>query len=119
VIDRLKDMIKTGGENVYSREVEEVIFHHPGVRDVAVIALDDERWGERVTAVVVPAPGAGLTSAGLVSYCRGHLAGFKVPKQVVVVEELPRNAAGKVLKAELRTRYNAGSQVPQEGVGAT
>jgi acyl-CoA synthetase (AMP-forming)/AMP-acid ligase II len=122
VIDRLKDMIKTGGENVYSREVEEVIFDHPGVRDVAVIAVDDERWGEKVTAVVVPAPDAGLTTGGLVSFCRERLAGFKVPKQVIVVDELPRNAAGKVLKAQLRSKYNAdgGSQVspPPEQVGA-
>ena len=122
VIDRLKDMIKTGGENVYSREVEEVIFDHPGVRDVAVIAVDDERWGEKVTAVVVAAPDGGFTTGGLVSFCRDRLAGFKVPKQVIVVDELPRNAAGKVLKAQLRSKYNAGggsqASPPPKEVGA-
>jgi long-chain acyl-CoA synthetase len=105
VVDRLKDMIKTGGENVYSREVEEALYHHPQVRDAAVIALPDDTWGERVTAVVVVEERAARDADGLLRSCHERLAGFKVPKQVIFVDELPRNASGKVLKRELRARY--------------
>lgn len=102
VVDRLKDVIVSGGENVASREVEAVLHTHPGVADVAVIGLPDPRWGERVAAVVVRRGDTGVTEAELVALARDHLAGFKVPRVVTFVAELPRNAAGKVLKQRLR-----------------
>jgi len=102
VADRLKDVIVTGGENVASREVEEVLHAHPGIADVAVIGLPDERWGERVAAVVVRRPGTTLDASEVVASARERLAGFKVPREVTFVDALPRNAAGKVLKQQLR-----------------
>lgn len=102
VVDRKKDMIKSGGENVSSREVEEAIYAHPHVAEVAVIGLPDPRWIEAVTAVVVARDGAAIEEAALVAHCRERLAGFKVPKRVIVVDALPRNASGKILKRDLR-----------------
>jgi acyl-CoA synthetase (AMP-forming)/AMP-acid ligase II len=102
VVDRLKDVIVSGGENVASRDVEVVLHTHPGVADVAVIGLPDEQWGERVTAVVVRRDGATVTDTELIALSRSHLAGYKTPRAVVFVDELPRNAAGKVLKQQLR-----------------
>jgi acyl-CoA synthetase (AMP-forming)/AMP-acid ligase II len=102
VVDRLKDVIVSGGENVASREVEAVLHAHPGVADVAVVGLPDARWGERVAAVVVRRDGAGVDADELVALARAHLAGFKVPRVVEFVDSLPRNAAGKVLKQRLR-----------------
>jgi fatty-acyl-CoA synthase len=103
IVDRKKDMIKSGGENISSREVEEAIYVHPGVAEVAVIGLPDPRWVEAVTAFVVPRPGQLPDENELLAHCRIHLSGFKVPKRIVVVEALPRNASGKILKRELRT----------------
>jgi long-chain acyl-CoA synthetase len=101
--DRLKDMIVSGGENVYSIEVENAIASHPGVREVAVVARSDERWGERVHAIIVPAPGATLDEAAIVEHCRRRIAGFKLPRSVEFRHEpLPKTGAGKVLKAKLR-----------------
>jgi acyl-CoA synthetase (AMP-forming)/AMP-acid ligase II len=100
IVDRTKDIIVTGGENVASREVEEVLHAHPAVRDVAVIGLPDERWGEVVTAVVVTRHD--VDAAALVAHCRARLAGFKCPRRVRFVDELPRNASGKLLKHRLR-----------------
>jgi long-chain acyl-CoA synthetase len=102
VVDRLKDVIVSGGENVASREVEAVLHAHPDVADVAVVGIGDERWGERVTAAVVRRPGTTVTADELVALSRAHLAGYKTPRAVVFVDELPRNAAGKVLKQQLR-----------------
>jgi len=102
VVDRKKDMIITGGINVYPREVEEVLLAHPAVADVAVVGLPSEAWGEEVTAVVVARSGRRLDVADLERHCRASLASFKVPKRWVESERLPRNAAGKVLKTELR-----------------
>lgn len=102
IVDRTKDMILTGGVNVYPREVEEVLHTHPRVADVAVVGVPDEQWGERVTAVVV-ARGEPPTLDELLAHCRTSLAGFKLPKALRVVDALPRNAAGKILKRELRT----------------
>jgi fatty-acyl-CoA synthase len=102
VVDRKKDMIKTGGENVASREVEEVIYQHPAVSEVAVFATSDPRWIEAVTAAVVVRAGREVSEAELIEFCRQRLAGYKAPKRVVVVDALPRNASGKVLKRELR-----------------
>ncbi len=102
VVDRLKDIIVTGGENVASREVEEVLREIPGVRDVAVVGLPDERWGERVCAVVVTDPAHPTTAEELVAGCRARLAGFKTPRTITFIAELPRTASGKVRKDELR-----------------
>jgi long-chain acyl-CoA synthetase len=98
-------MIVSGGENVYPREVEDVLLRHPAVSDAAVIGVPDGRWGESVKAVVILASGATATADDLVSFCRGHLGGFKVPRSVDFVDVLPRNASGKVLKRLLREPY--------------
>ncbi len=103
--DRVKDMIVSGGENVYPAEVESVLFAHEGVADVAVIGVPDERWGEAVKAVVVRAPGKEVSDRELIDACRRHIAGYKIPRSVDFVDELPRNPTGKVLKRELRARY--------------
>jgi fatty-acyl-CoA synthase len=105
VVDRKKDMIKSGGENVASREVEEMIYRLPQVSEVAVIGLPHPKWVEAVAAVVVAKPGAQLTEAQVIEHCAGHMAGFKTPKAVVLVDALPKNPSGKLLKRELRQRY--------------
>ncbi|QEH79131.1 long-chain-fatty-acid--CoA ligase [Sphingomonas sp. C8-2] len=102
VVDRKKDMIKSGGENVSSREVEEAIYAHPHVSEVAVIGLPDPHWIEAVTAFIVPRNGADVSAEDIHAHCAGRLAGFKRPKRICFVPELPRNAAGKILKRELR-----------------
>ena len=102
VVDRSKDIIITGGENVSSREVEDVLSSFPGVSRVAVVGVPDPKWGENVCAVIVPSAGETPDPGELVSYARTTLAGFKIPRHVVFVDELPINASGKVLKAELR-----------------
>jgi acyl-CoA synthetase (AMP-forming)/AMP-acid ligase II len=102
VTDRLKDMIITGGENVYPREIEDVLYAHEGVLEAAVIGLSDEEWGERVHAIVVPRPGAVVTAEDLIAHCRLHLARYKCPKSVAFADALPKNATGKILKKELR-----------------
>lgn len=102
VVDRKKDMIKTGGENVASREVEETIYRLPQVSEVAVVGLPDVRWVEAVTAVVVVKAGLALNEAEVMAHCSAHLAGFKCPKRVVFVEALPKNPSGKLLKRQLR-----------------
>ncbi|HDM60030.1 AMP-dependent synthetase [Archaeoglobales archaeon] len=103
-VDRKKDMIKTGGENVPSIKVESVILAHPKVAEAAVIGLPHERWGEAVTAVVVPKDPS-LTEDELIKYCKEHLAGFEVPKKVIFVSEMPKTATGKIQKYQLRERY--------------
>jgi fatty-acyl-CoA synthase len=105
VVDRLKDMIKTGGENVASREVEEVIYQHPAVAEAAVFGIPHARWIEAVTAAVVLRPGETLDPAELVGFCRDRLAGYKTPKHIAIVDGLPKNASGKILKRELRTEF--------------
>jgi acyl-CoA synthetase (AMP-forming)/AMP-acid ligase II len=102
IVDRKKDMIVTGGENVYSREVEDVLAEHPAVQDVAVIGVPDEVWGENVCAVVVKVPGADVDEEALIAHCKASMASYKKPKLVVFFDELPRTASGKVLKRELR-----------------
>jgi fatty-acyl-CoA synthase len=102
IVDRWKDMYISGGENVYPAEVEQVLFHHPGVLDVAIIGVPDERWGEVGMAVVVPRDPGGFVGGDLIAFCEGKLARYKIPKHVRTIDELPRNAAGKVLKRELR-----------------
>ncbi|HWS75666.1 MAG TPA: acyl-CoA synthetase [Quisquiliibacterium sp.] len=105
VVDRKKDMIKTGGENVASREVEEMVYRMPGVSEVAVIGLPHPYWIEAVTAVIVPKAGHTLTEDEVITFCKAHMAHFKVPKAVVIADALPKNPSGKLLKRELRTRY--------------
>ena len=107
IVDRKKDMIVSGGENVYSREVEEVIFDLPAVRDVAVIGVPDPHWGESVVAVVCRHEGASLTEREVIEACRAALASYKKPKKVVFADELPRNPSGKVLKRQLREDLTA------------
>lgn len=101
--DRLKDVIKRGGESVFSFEVENVLHQHSGVLDAAVVGVPDEQYGERVVAHVVAKPGSDLTSEGVRAFCRDHLAHFKVPSVVEIREELPRNPGGKVVKSALRS----------------
>ena len=103
--DRIKDMIVSGGENVYPIEVEEALAQHPDVADVAVIGVPDDRWVEAVKALVIPRPGAAPTADELIAFARERLAGYKLPRSVDFVEELPRTPSGKVLKRELRERY--------------
>jgi acyl-CoA synthetase (AMP-forming)/AMP-acid ligase II len=106
LVDRLKDMIVTGGENVYSVEVESAIARHPAVAQVAVIGVPHEKWGELVHAVVVPKPGENVDEEDVIAYARQHLSGFKIPKSVEVrTEPLPMSAAMKPLKRELRQQY--------------
>jgi fatty-acyl-CoA synthase len=105
VVDRKKDMIKSGGENVASREVEEVVYQLPGVAEVAVVGLPHPVWIEAVTAVVVPKAGQELAEEAVIAHCRQHLASFKVPKAVVVVDSLPKNPSGKILKRSLRDAH--------------
>jgi len=105
IVDRVKDMIKTGGENVASREVEEMIYRLPAVSEVAVVGLPDPRWIEAVTAIVVVKSGATLDEDAIIKHCAGAMAHFKVPKRVVFVDSLPKNPSGKLLKRELRQRY--------------
>jgi len=102
--DRVKDMIVTGGENVYPAEVENALFGHPLIADVAVVGVPDEKWGESVKAIVVLKQGSELDTAGIVSFARERIAGYKLPKSIDVVDVLPRNASGKVLRRELRER---------------
>jgi fatty-acyl-CoA synthase len=107
VVDRKKDMIKTGGENVASREVEETIYQLPQVSEVAVVGLPDPVWIEAVSAVVVVKSGQTLSEDALVAHCRERMAHFKVPKRVIFADSLPKNPSGKLLKRELRTQYAA------------
>jgi len=102
LVDRKKDMVITGGENVYSAEVEDVLFAHAAVAEAAVIGVPDERWGESVCAVVALRPGATASADELIAHCRARLAKYKTPRYVVFTGSLPRNAAGKVLKRQLR-----------------
>jgi fatty-acyl-CoA synthase len=111
VVDRKKDMIKTGGENVASREVEEVLYRHPAVQEVAVFGVPHPVWVEAVVAAVVARESASPTADELAAHCRSHLAGYKTPKQVFFVDALPKNPSGKLLKRELRTRFGAEQNV--------
>ena len=105
IVDRMKDVIISGGENVYPAEVEDVIYSHPDVAECAVIGVADERWGEVGRAIVVRRAGTGLDETGLLAHLDGRLARFKLPRSVVFTDRLPRSGAGKVLKAELRETF--------------
>ncbi len=105
LLDRKKDMIITGGENVFSSEVEAVIYQHPGVLEAAVIGVPDERYGEALLAVIVPAPGSVLSDEEMIAHCREKIGGYKIPRKFAFVGELPKSAMGKILKTELRRMY--------------
>jgi long-chain acyl-CoA synthetase len=105
IVDRKHDMIVSGGENVYPREVEEVLYFHPAVLECAVIGVPSERWGETVKGIVVLRPGGNATEAELVAFCRERLAHYKCPTSIDFLERLPRNPSGKVLKGTLRDAY--------------
>jgi long-chain acyl-CoA synthetase len=108
LVDRVKDMIVSGAENVYPAEVENALMTHPDVRDVAVIGVPDEKWGEAVKAVIVPSAGASPAEADLIAFARERLAGYKLPKSIDFTTELPRNPSGKLLKRQLREPYWTG-----------
>ncbi len=109
LVDRAKDMIVSGGENVYSTEVEEVLYRHPAVLEAAVFGIPDARWGEAVHAVVVPR--GHVEEAELLAHCRGAIADYKIPKRIeLTAEPLPKSGAGKVLKRELRAPYWSGHE---------
>jgi long-chain acyl-CoA synthetase len=106
ILDRLKDMIVTGGENVYSGEVEAVIYQHPEVGETAVFGIPDPQWGELVAACVVRKPGKALSEAELIAHCRRSLANYKVPRRIELSDtELPKSGSGKILKRTLRERF--------------
>ena len=106
ILDRLKDMIVTGGENVYSEEVEAVLYTHPAVREAAVFGIPDPKWGELVMACIVPKPGSALTMDELVAHCRQNLASYKIPRRVEFSDtDLPKSGSGKILKRILRDRF--------------
>lgn len=107
ITDRLKDMIITGGENVYPSEVERVLVEHPDVVEVAVIGVPDRTWGEAVTAVIVPRDNSQITERRLLEWSQSRIAGFRRPKRIHLVHELPHNPSGKVLKTELRQRFSS------------
>jgi acyl-CoA synthetase (AMP-forming)/AMP-acid ligase II len=105
ILDRIKDMIISGGENVYSREVEEVLYEHPAIAEAAVIGVPDEQWGETVKAIIVLKEGQEASAEEIIDFSRERLAGFKRPRSVDLVDSLPRNLSGKVLKKILREPY--------------
>jgi long-chain acyl-CoA synthetase len=103
--DRVKDMIISGGENIYPAEVESAVYGHPSVAEVAVIGVPDDKWGEAVKAVVALKPGAVADPDDIIAFARTRIAGFKSPKSVDFIDALPRNASGKILRRELRAPY--------------
>jgi len=106
ILDRIKDMIVTGGENVYSGEVEAVLLEHPAVREAAVFGVPDAQWGELVTALVVLRSGSSVSADELIAHCRRLLANYKIPRHIAISEtELPKNGTGKILKRLLRERF--------------
>jgi acyl-CoA synthetase (AMP-forming)/AMP-acid ligase II len=111
IVDRLKDMIITGGFNVYSAEVEQALMQHPAVRDCAVVGLPDDKWGERVTAVIEPS--AEVQPDELVAFVKARIGSVKAPKQVELWQELPRSRLGKILKADVRTQLLANASRSQ------
>jgi len=105
IVDRKKDMIVTGGENVYSREVEDILYMHPAIAEVAVIGIPDPEWVERVHAVVALKVDATATENQIIAFCKEHVASYKAPKSVEFLESLPKNPQGKILKKEIRSKY--------------
>jgi long-chain acyl-CoA synthetase len=110
IVDRLKDMIITGGENVYPREVEEKVYTRPEVELCAVVGLPDKEWGERVTAFIVPKPGKTVIPEELKLFLKSCLSPFKVPKEFILLDEMPKSPSGKILKRELKKQYEKRSK---------
>ena len=119
LLDRAKDMIISGGNNVYPREVEEVIIQHPAVNMVVVLGIPDAYWGEAVHAVIVCEPDQAVTPQEIIAHCADHLAGYKKPKSVEFVDELPVSGYGKILRREVRDRYWSSEGGRQIGGGTT
>ncbi|MCC7413956.1 MAG: long-chain-fatty-acid--CoA ligase [Gammaproteobacteria bacterium] len=107
IVDRKTDMVVSGGVNIYTKEIEAVLYTHPAILEAAVIGLPDEQWGEIVTATIVIRPGTQVTAEALIDYCRRELAGYKKPRRVYFLDELPKNPSGKILKRELRKALGA------------
>lgn len=105
LLDRKKDIIITGGENVYSSEVEAALYQHDDVHECAVVGIPDEKYGEALFAAIVPRPGAELTEEAIIEHCRGRIGGYKIPRQMAFLDELPKSAMGKILKTEIRKTY--------------
>jgi long-chain acyl-CoA synthetase len=103
IVDRKKDMIIRGGYNVYPREIEEVLYAHPAIAEVGVIGIPHDRHGEEIKAVVAFKPGASATADALIAYCKEHLAAYKYPRIIEVMDALPKGPTGKILKRELRS----------------
>jgi fatty-acyl-CoA synthase len=110
IADRLKDMVITGGENVYPAEVESALYSHPAIAEIAIVGLPDPRWGEAVVAIVALKQDASLELEALREFGTERLARYKLPRRLEIVSALPRNPAGKVLKYELRARYGAAAR---------
>jgi long-chain acyl-CoA synthetase len=106
ILDRKQNMIITGGENVYSNEVESILYQHSGVQEVAVIGLADKQYGETVAAVVVASTGSNLTGEELREFCHGKIGNYKIPRRFEFVDELPKSAVGKILKRKLKEMYS-------------
>jgi long-chain acyl-CoA synthetase len=105
VVDRKKDMIISGGENIYAKEVEDVLSAHPAVAQVVVIGVPDDKWGEAIKGLVIKKRGVEVSEGELISFCKNRLASYKKPKSIEFVEDFPKSTAGKVLKRELREKY--------------
>ena len=105
LLDRKKDMVITGGENVYTSEVEAALYQHEGVHEAAVVGVPDAKFGEALFAVIVKTPGAILTEDDVIAHCRKRIGGYKVPRRMAFVEAMPKSAMGKILKNELRRIY--------------
>jgi acyl-CoA synthetase (AMP-forming)/AMP-acid ligase II len=106
-MDRKKDMIISGGENIYPAEIEDLLMGHPKIAVVGVIGSPDEKWGESIKAIVVARQGESIDEAEVIQWCHGRIAKFKIPKKVVITEEIPRTPTGKILKRVLRDQFNA------------
>ena len=110
LLDRKKDMIVTGGENVYSSEVEAALYTHENVHECAVVGVPDDKYGEALFAAIVVRPGSSLTENDIIDHCRGLIGGYKIPRRMAFVEELPKSAMGKILKTEIRKIYGEKSR---------
>ena len=106
IMDRKKDMIISGGENIYPAEIEDILLSHPRIADAAVIGFADEKWGESIKAVVVLKPNERLTEEELIGWCQDKIGRFKIPKKVVFTDQIPRTPTGKILKRVLRDQFN-------------
>jgi acyl-CoA synthetase (AMP-forming)/AMP-acid ligase II len=107
IVDRKKDMIISGGINIYSKEIEDVLYSHPKVAETAVIGVPDEKWGENVMAIIVLNAGESMMESEVIDFCKERLASYKKPKSVEFITQMPKNRLGKILKTELRAKYGA------------